>query len=108
MDTGFRELLRKALSSFIGRIVLALYTLVVVPVLPTVINFVNETLGYDLTDVQVQSYASKAAIAVGALAAVWLLNNGLFERAAIKAKALLDASANAQIPQAPPGPNHLD
>lgn len=92
MDAGLSTVLRKAISSFVGRIVLALYTLVVVPVLPTVINFTNDLLGYNLTDVQVSSYATKASLAIGGLAAIWLLNNGLFERAAIKAKALLDSA----------------
>ncbi len=95
MDVGFSEVIRKAVSSFIGRIVLALYTVLVVPLLPTVINFTNGILGYDLTDAQVSSYATKAALAIGGLAAVWLLNNGLFERAAVKAKALLDAGTEA-------------
>ena len=95
MDDTLREMLRKFISSFIGRIVLAAYTLLIVPVLPSVINFVNDVLGYDLSDAQVQNYAAKAALAIGGLAAVWLLNNGLFERTALKAKALIEAGVNA-------------
>lgn len=91
-----QDVLRKALTSFIGRVVLALYTLVVVPLLPAAINFINGTLGYSLTDAQVQSYASKASYGIAALAAVWLLNSGLFERAAVRAKALLDAGGEVE------------
>jgi fumarate reductase subunit D len=85
-----RDILKKAVTSFIGRVILALYTLIVVPVLPTLINFVNDTLGYNLTDAQVQEYSRNAAYGIAALATVWLLNNGLFERAALKAKEILD------------------
>lgn len=103
MDTGFREILRNAISSFIGRIVLAVYTLVIVPLLPTVINFLNNVLGYDLTDAQVSIYASRASWAIGGLAAVWLLNNGLFERAALKAKALFEAGEEGAAGNVPVG-----
>ena len=48
-----------------------------------------------LTDVQIAAYSKNAAYGIGTLAAVWLLNNGLFERAALKAKAVLDAGAGA-------------
>lgn len=98
MDVPFRDVLKKAMTSFFGRIVLALYTLLVVPLMPSIINFTNNILGYNLTDLQVSAYANKASLAIGGLAAIWLLNNGLFERAAVKAKAILDASGEADVP----------
>lgn len=100
---AFQAVLKTALTSFIGRVVLALYTLVVVPMLPAVINFTNNILGYNLTDAQVTLYAKNAAFGIGALAAIWLLNNGLFERAAVAAKAVLDRGEDAQQPVTPPG-----
>lgn len=81
-----KKLIQGVLGTFIGRVVLALYTLVVVPLLPAIINFLNNVLGYELTDTQVNSYASKAAIAIGVVASVWLVNRGLFERLVAGAK----------------------
>jgi len=103
MSGTLHEVIRKALTSFIGRLILAAYTLLVVPLLPSIINFANDILGYNLTDVQVQAYASKASLAIAGLASVWLLNNGLFERAAVKAKALLDSTESGP-PLPPPLP----
>lgn len=91
MDTAFSAMLKTALTSFIGRVILAAFTLVIVPVLPTLINFVNDVLGYNLTDAQVTSYAKNAALGIAALAATWLLNRGLFERAAVIAKGTIEA-----------------
>jgi len=90
------DVIQKALTTFIGRVVLAVFTLVVVPVMPALINFVNSTLGYNLTDAQIQAYATNASYGIAALASVWLLNNGLFERAALKVKEVLDAGENVQ------------
>lgn len=90
-------MLKTALTSFIGRVILALFTLIVVPVLPTLIGFVNDVLGYDLTDAQVTSYAKNAALGVAALGATWLLNRGLFERAAVNAKAVIEAGKNSNV-----------
>jgi len=95
MTSVFADTLRKAVGSFVGRIVLAGYTLIVVPFLPSIINFTNGILGYSLTDAQVQSYADKGALAVGGLAAIWLLNNGLFERAAVQAKTALETGTGS-------------
>lgn len=97
MDSAFSAMLKTALTSFIGRVILAAFTLVVVPVLPTLINFVNNVLGYDLTDAQVTSYAKNAAIGIAALAATWLLNRGLFERSAVQAKAVIEAGKGVTI-----------
>lgn len=83
-----QAVLKAAVTSFVGRIILAAYTLVVVPLLPAFINFMNTTLGYSLTDAQVSSYATKASVAIAGLAGVWLLNNGLFERAAVVASSV--------------------
>lgn len=92
MSDALNSVIQKTLTSFIGRVVLAGYTLVIVPVMPSIINFTNNVLGYNLTDAQVQAYANRASIGVGALAAIWLLNNGLFERAVVKAKSVIDAA----------------
>lgn len=97
MDSAFSAMLKTALTSFIGRVVLAVFTLLIVPVLPTLINFINDLLGYNLTDGQVISYAKNAALGIGALAATWLLNRGLFERSAVIAKATIEAGKNSGI-----------
>jgi len=91
MTNSLYDVVTKAISSFVGRIVLAAYTLIVVPFLPSIINFTNGVLGYSLTDAQVQSYADKGALAIGGLVAIWLLNNGLFERAAVQTKTVLES-----------------
>lgn len=97
MDSAFSAMLKTALTSFIGRIILAAFTLVIVPVLPTLINFTNDVLGYDLTDTQVTSYAKNAAIGIAALAATWLLNRGLFERAAVIAHGTIEAGKQSNV-----------
>lgn len=82
MSASLRATITAALTTFIGRSVLAAYTFLIVPLLPSIINFANGVLGYELTDAQVNAYASKGAVGIAALAAVWLVNLGLFERAA--------------------------
>jgi hypothetical protein len=96
MDSTFRGVLNKVLTSFIGRVVLGLFSLVVLPVLPAIVNFINELLGYGLTDEQVKDYAETAAYGIAGMAAVWLLNNGLFERAALKVKAVVDEGTKTE------------
>lgn len=91
MDSAFSAMLKTALTSFIGRIILAGFTLVIVPILPTLINFTNDVLGYNLTDGQVTSYAKNAALGVAALAATWLWNRGRFEAAAVAGQAVIEA-----------------
>lgn len=78
------DTIRAALTSVIGRIIVVAYTIIIVPLLPTIINFANQTLGYHISDAEITSYANKAALAIAGLVAVWLLNKGLFERKALE------------------------
>lgn len=77
------------LQKFIGRIVLGLFTLIVLPVLPAIVDGANKLFSLGLTVAQVQEYATNAAYGVAGLAAVWLLNSGKFERLAHTAQDLI-------------------
>jgi hypothetical protein len=95
------DTIRGALTSVLGRIILAVYTLIIVPVLPTLINFVNTTLGYNISDAEITVYANKAALAIAGLAAVWLLNKGLFERKAIEVAQAVGVDLDKKVEKKP-------
>ena len=95
-----RSAFQSALTSMIGRIVVALVSLVILPVLPTVVNFLNDVLGFALTDAEVLEYARNMAYGVAGLVAVWLLNRGRWETKLVELQKLLDAGeelANADV-----------
>jgi hypothetical protein len=82
------ETVRNVLTSTIGKWIAGLFAVVLAPILPSLINGINDILGYDLSDAQVTSYSNKAALAIAGVLVTWLLNRGLFERKA------LDVAAN--------------
>lgn len=92
------ETVRKALTSTIGRWIAGGFSLLLAPVLPALINFVNSTLGYNLSDGQVQSYSKTAALAIAGVVVTWLLNLGAHERTALRAAVDPTNAVNPDLP----------
>jgi hypothetical protein len=84
------DTVRGVLTSTIGRWIAGLFALVVGPALPAIINFINNTVGYDLTDAQVQAYSQKLSFAIAGVIVTWLINRGLFERKVVEQTVSVD------------------
>lgn len=100
---------KDVLTKFVGRVVVALFTLIVLPVLPAIVKFFNDVLSVGLTEHQVLDYANNMSYGVAALAVTWLVNRGWWERLAHTAadlfaegKDIADADAQESADVEPP------
>jgi uncharacterized membrane protein len=87
------EAIRAALTSVVGRVVAGVTTVVLLPVLPSVVSAVNSITSLGLTDGQVMEYAKAAAVGGALVVSTWLFNRGRFEATALKVKDAYDAGA---------------